>query len=142
MMVSAPIMCVGGIIMALRQDVPLSGVLLVVVPVLGLACRPDRSRRMRPLFRPMQTRIDTINRVLREQITGIRVIRAFVRDAHEQERFAAGQRRADCDVSLRAGKLMALMFPIGHAGRERLQRRRALVRRPPHRQRRACRSAR
>ena len=79
LMVSAPIMCVGGIILALSQDVPLSSLLLVVVPVLGIAVTLIISR-MRPLFRLMQERIDTINRVLREQITGIRVIRAFVRD--------------------------------------------------------------
>ena len=87
LMVAAPIMCVGGIIMALRQDVPLSSLLLVIVPVLVVVVSLI-IRRMRPLFRSMQERIDTINRVLREQITGIRVIRAFVRDDYERERFA------------------------------------------------------
>ncbi|MFG2720965.1 ABC transporter ATP-binding protein [Streptomyces sp. NPDC048416] len=109
LMVSAPIMCVGGIIMALGQDVPLSAVLLAVVPVLGIAVSLI-VRRMRPLFRTMQTRLDTVNRVLREQITGNRVIRAFVRDEYEQERFK-GANTELTDVSLATGRLMALMFP-------------------------------
>src|SRR5258708_13649182 len=68
--------------------------------------------RMRPLFRQMQERLDEINRVLREQITGVRVIRAFVRDPQERERFAGASTEL-FDVSLGAGKLMALMFPSG-----------------------------
>ncbi|KUJ65329.1 multidrug ABC transporter ATP-binding protein [Streptomyces albus subsp. albus] len=109
LMVSAPIMCVGGILMALNQDVPLSALLLVIVPVLGVIVSLI-VRRMRPLFRGMQERIDTVNRVLREQITGIRVIRAFVRDRHERERFEGANAQL-LDVSLRGGRLMALMFP-------------------------------
>ncbi|MEV8523037.1 ABC transporter ATP-binding protein [Streptomyces sp. NPDC052000] len=109
LMVSAPIMCVGGIIMALGQDVPLSAVLLAVVPVLGIAVSLI-VRKMRPLFRTMQTRLDTVNRVLREQITGNRVIRAFVRDEYEQDRFR-GANTDLTDVSLSTGRLMALMFP-------------------------------
>ncbi|MFG3285190.1 ABC transporter ATP-binding protein [Streptomyces sp. NPDC048111] len=109
LMVSAPIMCVGGIIMALGQDVPLSAVLLAVVPVLGIAVSLI-VRKMRPLFRTMQTRLDTVNRVLREQITGNRVIRAFVRDEYEQKRFR-GANTELTDVSLATGRLMALMFP-------------------------------
>ncbi|WP_055557277.1 ABC transporter ATP-binding protein [Streptomyces sp. NBRC 110028] len=109
LMVSAPIMCVGGIAMALNQDVPLSGLLLLIVPVLGITVTLI-VRRMRPLFRHVQERIDTVNRVLREQITGIRVIRAFVRDGHERTRFT-GANAALMDVSLRAGRLMSLMFP-------------------------------
>ncbi|MFH8836322.1 ABC transporter ATP-binding protein [Streptomyces sp. NPDC017868] len=109
LMVSAPIMCVGGIVMALGQDVPLSGVLLAVVPVLGVAVSLI-VRRMRPLFRTMQTRLDTVNRVLREQITGNRVIRAFVRDGYEEERFR-GANGELTDVSMATGRLMALMFP-------------------------------
>jgi ATP-binding cassette subfamily B protein len=110
LMVAAPIMCVGGIIMAMRQDVPLSALLLLIVPVLvGIVAAIIV--RMRPLFRGMQVRIDEVNRVMREQITGIRVIRAFVRDKREQERF--GVANADLtDVSLKVGKLMALMFPL------------------------------
>ncbi len=110
LMVTAPIMCVGGIVMALGLDVPLSGVLVAVVPVLAVSVSLI-VRRLRPLFRSMQVRLDTVNRVLREQITGNRVIRAFVRDTYEKERF----RRANADltaVSLSSGKLLALMFPI------------------------------
>ncbi|MFI2432006.1 ABC transporter ATP-binding protein [Streptomyces sp. NPDC018693] len=110
LMASAPIMCVGGIVMALGLDVPLSGVLVAVVPVLGI-CVTLIVRRLRPLFRAMQERLDTVNRVLREQITGNRVIRAFVRDEYEQQRF----RKANADlteVSLGTGNLLALMFPV------------------------------
>ncbi|HEV7754358.1 MAG TPA: ABC transporter ATP-binding protein [Mycobacteriales bacterium] len=109
LMVSAPIMCVGGIVLALDQDVPLSGLLLVVVPALAVIVGLIIAR-MRPLFRLVQTRIDGINRVLREQITGVRVIRAFVRDHREQERFA-DTNTALLDVSLAVGRLMAVMFP-------------------------------
>ncbi|WP_121746896.1 ABC transporter ATP-binding protein [Streptomyces sp. E2N166] len=110
LMVSAPIMCVGGIVMALGLDVPLSGVLVAVVPVLAI-CVTLIVRRLRPLFRAMQERLDTVNRVLREQITGNRVIRAFVRDEYEQRRF----RKANADlteVALGSGNLLALMFPV------------------------------
>nr|WP_205380311.1 ABC transporter ATP-binding protein [Streptomyces sp. SID7805] len=110
MMVAAPIMCVGGVVMALNQDVPLSGLLLVIVPILGMLVSLI-VRRMRPLFRGVQERIDTVNRVLREQITGIRVIRAFVRDQHERERFGAANTDL-YDVSVRAGRLMSMMFPL------------------------------
>jgi ATP-binding cassette subfamily B multidrug efflux pump len=109
LMVSAPIMCVGGIVLALRQDVPLSGLILVIVPVLVTVVTLIISR-MRPLFRKMQVRIDKVNQVMREQITGIRVIRAFVRDDREQARYAVANDELT-DVSLRTGKLMALMFP-------------------------------
>lgn len=109
LMVAAPIMCVGGIIMALGQDVPLSALLLVVVPVLGVSVSLI-VRRMRPLFRTMQKRVDSVNRVLREQITGIRVIRAFVKDDYEQRRFGAANDELTA-VSLSTGRLMALMFP-------------------------------
>ncbi|GGT48120.1 ABC transporter ATP-binding protein [Streptomyces purpureus] len=109
LMVSAPIMCVGGIVMALGQDVPLSAVLLAVVPVLGV-CVGLIVARMRPLFRTMQDRLDTVNRVLREQITGNRVIRAFVKDAYETERFGRANTGLT-DVSMATGRLMALMFP-------------------------------
>ncbi|MFF8776168.1 ABC transporter ATP-binding protein [Streptomyces sp. NPDC015140] len=110
LMVSAPIMCVGGIVMALGLDVPLSGVLVAVVPVLAV-CVTLIVRKLRPLFRAMQVRLDTVNRVLREQITGNRVIRAFVRDEYEQQRF----RKANTDlteVALGTGNLLALMFPV------------------------------
>jgi len=109
LMVSAPIMCVGGVIMALGQDVPLSAVLLAVLPVLGISVSLI-VRRMRPLFRTMQERLDTVNRVLREQITGNRVIRAFIRDGYEEERFR-GANTDLTDVAVSTGRLMALMFP-------------------------------
>jgi ATP-binding cassette subfamily B multidrug efflux pump len=109
LLLSAPIMCIGGIILALNQDVPLSSLLLVAVPLLGVIVTLIISR-MRPLFRQMQERLDNINQVLREQIVGVRVIRAFVREPQERERFGGASTRL-FDVSLGAGKLMALMFP-------------------------------
>ncbi|MFR0352449.1 ABC transporter ATP-binding protein [Streptomyces sediminimaris] len=110
LMVSAPIMCVGGIVLALGLDVPLSAVLVAVVPTLGI-CVTLIVRRLRPLFRSMQSRLDTVNRVLREQITGNRVIRAFVRDEYEKDRF----RKSNADLTemaLKTGNMLALMFPI------------------------------
>jgi ATP-binding cassette, subfamily B, multidrug efflux pump len=109
LMVSAPIMCVGGILLALNQDVELSSLLLVAVPLLAIIVTLIISR-MRPLFRLMQERIDGINSVLREQITGVRVVRAFVREGHERDRFATASNEL-LDVSLGTGRLMALMFP-------------------------------
>jgi ATP-binding cassette subfamily B multidrug efflux pump len=109
LLVSAPIMCIGGVVLALNQDVPLSGLILVIVPVLVIVVSLIIVR-MRPLFRSMQVRIDKVNRVMREQISGIRVIRAFVRDDREQARY--GEANAELtDVSLRVGRLIALMFP-------------------------------
>jgi ATP-binding cassette subfamily B protein len=108
-MVAAPVMLVGGVIMALREDVQLSGLLLVIVPVLA-ALLAFAVVKLRPLFGSMQKRIDAANRIMREQITGIRVIRAFVRDTHERERFG----RANDDlmsVAVGVGRLMAFMFP-------------------------------
>ncbi|MFJ5835759.1 ABC transporter ATP-binding protein [Streptomyces shenzhenensis] len=110
LMVSAPIMCVGGIILALGLDVPLSAVLIAVVPVLGISVMLI-VRRLRPLFRSMQERLDTVNRVLREQITGNRVIRAFVRDAYEQDRFGRANGELT-EMQLATGRMLALMFPI------------------------------
>lgn len=109
LMVAAPIMCVGGIILALNQDVQLSSLLLVAVPALGIIVSLI-IRRMRPLFRLMQERIDKINRIMREQITGVRVVRAFVRDTSERERFEVGNSGL-YEVGLGTGRLMALMFP-------------------------------
>jgi len=110
MFVAAPITMVGGVVMALRQDVGLSWLVLVAVPLL-VGCLWLVIRRMGPLFRVMQTRIDTLNRVLREQITGIRVVRAFVREPYETARFA----RANGELTQTAtsvGRLMAALFPI------------------------------
>jgi ATP-binding cassette, subfamily B, multidrug efflux pump len=109
LLLSAPIMCVGGILLALNQNVKLSSLLVVAVPLLGVIVTLIISK-MRPLFKVMQERLDNINRVLREQITGVRVIRAFVRDPQERDRFAGASGQL-YDVSLGAGKLMALMFP-------------------------------
>ena len=109
LMVTAPMLSIGGVIMAIRQDVQLSWLIAVSVPVL-LAAVGLIVTRMVPLFRLMQTRIDTVNRVLREQLTGIRVVRAFVREDIETARF--GRANEDVtDTALRAGRLMALAFP-------------------------------
>jgi ATP-binding cassette subfamily B multidrug efflux pump len=109
LLVAAPITGVGGIIMAIREDAGLSWLVVVAVPVLAIAIGAIVSQ-MVPQFRLMQKRIDTINRVLREQIAGIRVVRAFVREPNETQRFAA----ANADVTAtaqRVGRLMAFMFP-------------------------------
>ncbi|RSN15189.1 multidrug ABC transporter ATP-binding protein [Streptomyces sp. WAC 05977] len=110
LMVSAPIMCFGGIIMALNQDVTLSWLLVLAVPILGVSVGVIIAK-MRPAFRLMQERLDKINQILREQIMGIRVIRAFVKDTHERRRFTKADTEL-LDVSLVVGRLMALMFPI------------------------------
>jgi ATP-binding cassette subfamily B protein len=109
MLVAAPITMVGGVIMALREDVGLSWLMLVSVPALVISVGLI-VRRMVPGFRRMQTRIDTVNRVLREQISGIRVVRAFVREPYETDRF--GKANADLtQTALRVGRLMVLIFP-------------------------------
>ena len=108
-LVAAPIMAIGGIIMALRDDAGLSWILVVSVPVLGVALGLVVSR-MVPQFRLMQDRIDGVNRVLREQITGMRVVRAFVREPDESRRFDTVNDELTT-VSLKAGRLMAFMFP-------------------------------
>lgn len=109
LMVAAPMLSIGGVIMAIRQDVQLSWLIAVSVPVL-LGAVGLIITRMVPLFRLMQTRIDTVNRVLREQLTGIRVVRAFVREDVETARFARANEDVT-DTALRAGRLMALAFP-------------------------------
>ncbi|MEZ5206926.1 MAG: ABC transporter ATP-binding protein [Acidimicrobiales bacterium] len=109
MLVAAPIMAIGGVFMAVREDGPLSLILLVSIPVLLLTVG-NTIVRMVPMFSEMQERIDRINQVLREQITGIRVVRAFVREPYEVDRFEV----ANDDLtrtSLRAGRLMAFLFP-------------------------------
>ena len=110
MMVSAPIMMVGGIVMALREDVGLSWLVAVAVPLLAL-CVSLVIRRMIPNFRLMQESVDWVNRVLREQITGIRVVRAFVREDHERARFAEANTQYT-ETALAVGRLQALVFPI------------------------------
>lgn len=110
MLLMAPIMLVGGVVMALQEDVALSAILVVSVPVLGIVVGLVISR-MIPYFRQVQKRIDAINRVLREQIAGVRVVRAFVRERRESQRFA--EANTDLfDASLRVGRLMAVMFPV------------------------------
>jgi ATP-binding cassette subfamily B multidrug efflux pump len=110
LMVAAPMLSIGGVIMAVRLDVQLSWLIAVSVPVL-LAGVGLIITRMVPLFRKMQVRIDTVNRVLREQLTGIRVVRAFVREDIETARFAQANEDVT-DTALRAGRLMALAFPV------------------------------
>ncbi|MFW0794347.1 ABC transporter ATP-binding protein [Gordonia sp. CPCC 205515] len=109
-LVMAPIMCVGGVIMGVHVAPGLAWVLVVAVPVLGITMALI-IRRMIPGFRAMQERLDTVNRILREQITGIRVVRAFVRERYETQRFAVGNDQL-ADASLRVGRMMALMFPV------------------------------
>ncbi|GLY25274.1 ABC transporter ATP-binding protein [Micromonospora sp. NBRC 101691] len=110
MLVTAPIMSVGGLVMALREDVGLSWLVVVSIPAVAVAVSLI-TRRLVPLFRRQQTRIDVVNRVLREQISGIRVVRAFVREPYETERFAAAN--ADLtDTALRAGRLLATIYPV------------------------------
>jgi ABC-type multidrug transport system fused ATPase/permease subunit len=109
-LVTAPIMCIGGIFMAIHQDAGLSWLLLVSVPVLGSANYWIISR-MLPIFRRMQKLIDGINRVMRDQLSGVRVVRAFTREQFERDRFA----RANLTLSnaaLDAGKWQALMLPV------------------------------
>jgi ATP-binding cassette subfamily B protein len=110
LLVSAPILAIGGVIFAVRQDATLSWILVVAVPVLLIGIGLIITR-MVPQFRKMQTRIDTINRVLREQLTGIRVVRAFVREPVEIARFEDAN-AAVTETALRAGRLFALMFPF------------------------------
>ncbi|TFD88369.1 ABC transporter ATP-binding protein [Cryobacterium serini] len=110
LLVTAPILSIGGVIMAIRQDVQLSWLIAVSVPILLIAVG-FIVVKMVPLFRKMQTRIDTVNQVLREQLTGIRVVRAFVREDVEVARFARANQDVT-DLALSSGRLMALMFPI------------------------------
>ena len=109
-LVTAPIMCVGGIIMAIHQDAGLSWLLVISVPVLTVANYLIVSQ-MLPIFRSMQRRIDAINRVLREQLSGIRVVRAFAREPLERQRFAAANHEVS-DAALAAGRWQALMLPV------------------------------
>ena len=109
MLVMAPMMAIGGIVMALREDTGLAWLLLVAIPVLALVVLLIVSR-MVPGFRVMQEKIDRINQILREQITGIRVVRAFVREPYETRRF--GEANDDLTrVAVFTGRWMATMFP-------------------------------
>jgi ATP-binding cassette subfamily B protein len=108
-MVSAPILIIGGIIMALRQDVQLSGLLLIILPAMALVIGLTM-RRALPLFRQQQTKLDRINQVMRETLTGIRVIRAFVRTKHEEERFEAANHDL-FDTAITVNRLFAITIP-------------------------------
>jgi ATP-binding cassette subfamily B protein len=109
MMISAPMMAIGGIIMALRQDVPLSGLIVIIVPLMGLVIGLVMVRAV-PLFIAMQVKIDRINQVVRETLSGIRVIRAFVRTDHEEQRFDAANRDLT-QTALSVNRIFALMIP-------------------------------
>jgi ATP-binding cassette subfamily B multidrug efflux pump len=110
MLVSTPILAIGGVAFAIGEDPGLSWIMVVAVPVL-LAAMGLIIVRMMPQFRKMQERIDAVNRVLREQLSGIRVVRAFVREPAETARFGRANDELT-DTALRAGRLFALMFPI------------------------------
>jgi ATP-binding cassette subfamily B multidrug efflux pump len=110
MLVTAPLLAIGGIFMALRQDVGLSWLIAVSVPTILLVTGIVISR-MVPLFRSFQQRLDAVNRVMREQLSGIRVVRAFVRESIEEERF----RLANTDIMVvgrKVGSLFVLLFPL------------------------------
>jgi len=109
MLITAPIMSIGGIFMAIHQDAGLSWLLLVSVPILAAANYWIVSHLL-PIFRRMQRLIDGINRVMREQLSGIRVIRAFAREPFERKRFAEAN-EALADTALEAGRWQALMLP-------------------------------
>jgi ATP-binding cassette, subfamily B, multidrug efflux pump len=110
LILSAPILIIGGIILALRQDVPLSGLLLVALPLMALFIGIVMSRAL-PLFRSMQVKVDRINQVMRETLAGVRVIRAFVRTKHEERRF--DEANVDLfDTSLRVQRLFAATIPV------------------------------
>ncbi|WP_018157833.1 ABC transporter ATP-binding protein [Demetria terragena] len=110
LMIMAPIMMIGGVIMALREDVGLSWLMVVAVPLLAVSIGLV-IRKMVPWSRRQQTRLDAVNRVLREQLMGLRVVRAFVREPQEQQRFA-GANDDLTEAAIRMGRLMGAMFPI------------------------------
>jgi ATP-binding cassette, subfamily B, multidrug efflux pump len=109
-MVSAPILIIGGIIMALRTDVALSGLLLVILPIMAVVIGLTFTRLV-PLFRTTQVKIDRINQVMRETLSGVRVIRAFVRTPHEEARFEVASRDL-YDVQLEATRIFAVVQPV------------------------------
>ena len=107
---SAPILIIGGIIMAIRQDVPLSGLLIVILPIMVVFLGLVISRAV-PLFQAQQKKLDRINQVMREALAGVRVIRAFVRTRHEEARFDEASRDL-FDTSLRVTRLFSVTIPI------------------------------
>ncbi|MEA2549964.1 MAG: ATP-binding cassette, subfamily multidrug efflux pump [Chloroflexota bacterium] len=108
-LISAPILIVGGVFMALRTDVPLSGLLVVVLPLMAGVIALVMTRAI-PLFRAVQVKLDRINQVMRETLAGVRVIRAFVRTRHEEERFDTASRDL-FNTSLRVTRLFAITIP-------------------------------
>ena len=108
-MISAPILTIGGVIMALRQDVPLSGLLLGIIPIMAALIGVVMSRAI-PLFQAVQRKLDRLNLVMREALAGVRVIRAFVRTRHEEERFDEASLDL-MDTSLRVNRLFAITIP-------------------------------
>ena len=109
-MIIAPIMLVGGVIMALREDVPLSSLLIIIVPLVALVMGIIATRAM-PLFRSMQKRTDRVQQVMRETLSGMRVIRAFVRTDHDEARYDVANRDLT-DTALRVNRLFAMMIPF------------------------------
>jgi ATP-binding cassette, subfamily B, multidrug efflux pump len=109
MMIIAPILAIGGVIMALRQDVPLAGILVVILPIMTVIVGSLMYRAL-PLFQAVQRKVDRINQVTREALSGIRVIRAFVRTQHEEDRFDEANRDLTA-TSLQVNRLFALMLP-------------------------------
>ena len=109
LLLSAPFTAIGGLVLALQQDVTLSWIIVVAVPLVAVILGTIVTK-MVPTFRVMQVRIDRINEILREQLSGIRVVRAFVREPEEVERFRSGN-SAVTETALRGGRLMSLMFP-------------------------------
>ena len=109
-LISAPILIIGGVIMALRTDVPLSGLLVVVLPMMAAVIGLVLTRAV-PLFRAVQVKLDRINQVMRETLSGVRVIRAFVRTPHEEERFDNASRDL-FDTSLKVTRLFAITIPV------------------------------
>jgi ATP-binding cassette, subfamily B, multidrug efflux pump len=110
LLISAPILIVGGIFMALQQDVPLSGLLVVVLPIMVAFIALVMSRAI-PLFQAMQKKVDRINQVMRETLAGVRVIRAFVRTKHEEERFEEANQDL-FSTALRVNRLFAVTIPV------------------------------
>ena len=109
-MIIAPIMLVGGVIMALHEDAPLSSLLVIIVPLVVIVMGLLATRAM-PLFRSMQKRTDRIQQVMRETLSGMRVIRAFVRTDHDEARFDVANRDLT-DTALRVNRLFAIMIPF------------------------------
>jgi len=109
MLISAPILTIGGVIMALRQDVPLTGILLVIIPIMALLIGVVMTQAI-PLFQVMQLKLDRINLLMRETLSGVRVVRAFVKTGHEEERFDVASRDL-MDTGLRVNRLFAITLP-------------------------------